>query len=118
MFVIGNLFIAVANILSFLLWAYQMILIGRILISWVSPDPYNPIVQFLYRATDPVLEPVRRFLPAVGPVDFSPMIVFLLIMFLKGFLVQSLIDLGYRMKYSMAVSVYEIIASVSGSHIL
>ncbi len=100
MFILGNLLISLANLLSTLLWAYEMILIGRIIISWVSADPYNPIVQFLYRATDPVLEPVRRVLPPLGPVDFSPIVVFLLIMFLRGFLVESLIDMGYHIKYS------------------
>ena len=60
MFLIGNLLGAVATILNYALWFYMWIVIARAVISWVSPDPYNPIVQFLYRATEPVLEPIRR----------------------------------------------------------
>ena len=71
-----------------------MILI-RALLSWVSPDPFNPIVVFLQRATDPVLEPIRRLMPAM-PIDISPILAFLAIMFLRSFLVQTLRDLAYR----------------------
>jgi len=77
------------------LTVYMWVIIIRALISWVSPDPYNPIVRFLYRVTEPVLRPVRRILPIGGiGVDFSPLIVILVIYFLRIFLVRILIQLA------------------------
>jgi YggT family protein len=78
--VVSNLFIVVANVIDIGLLIYMWIIIIRALISWVSPDPYNPIVRFLYRVTEPVLRPVRRILPIGGMgMDFSPLIVILII---------------------------------------
>ena len=97
MFVFGNFLIALARIVDIILtFAYWMILI-RALISWVNPDPFNPIVQFLFRTTEPILYPIRRLLPPMG-IDISPIIAFLGIVFLKTFLVASLIEIGYRMR--------------------
>ncbi|MBI3327226.1 MAG: YggT family protein, partial [Nitrospinae bacterium] len=91
MFVFGNFLAAVATLIYYVLWLYMWIIIIRAVISWVSPDPYNPIVQFLYRATEPVLEPIRRRLPSSGfGIDFSPLLVILVIYFLQMFLVRSL----------------------------
>jgi YggT family protein len=98
MFVIGNLFIAVGNVLDILLTIYMWVIIIAALVSWVNPDPYNPIVRFLYGATEPVLRPIRRRLGIFGGIDFSPLIVILAILFIKYFLVSTLIELGYRMK--------------------
>jgi YggT family protein len=69
----------------------MFIIIGRALISWVNPDPYNPIVRFLYKITEPVLNPIRRLIPSwkIG-IDLSPMIAILIIFFLQRFLVASL----------------------------
>jgi YggT family protein len=99
MFLISNLLAAVATILYYILWFYMWVVIARAVISWVSPDPYNPIVQFLYRATEPVLEPIRRRLPGGGlGIDFSPLIVILAIYFLQIFLVGSLRDIAFRLR--------------------
>jgi YggT family protein len=71
------------------------IIIARAVISWVNPDPYNPIVRFLYSITDPVLLAIRRRLPlSFGGIDFSPIVVILVIIFLQRFLVASLHDLA------------------------
>ncbi|HEV8718496.1 MAG TPA: YggT family protein [Candidatus Binatia bacterium] len=95
MFVIGNFLAALAQVLGMLLRIYMWIIIIRALVSWVSPDPYNPIVQFLRSATDPVLYRVRRWLPvSFGGIDFSPIIVIAAILFLEVFLVGSLLDLS------------------------
>ena len=97
MFLLGNFIVALAKVVDVILtMAYWLILI-RALISWVNPDPFNPIVQFLNRTTEPILIPVRRFLPMMG-IDISPLIVFLAIMFLKSFLVESLLQIGYGMR--------------------
>ncbi len=93
MFVIGNLIEAIAVVVDYVLWAYIWVLIARAIISWVSPDPFNPIVRFLHRATEPVLRPIRRRLPEM-PIDFSPMIVIIAIIFLQRFLVKTLYQIA------------------------
>jgi YggT family protein len=98
MFVVGNLLMALANILHILLTLYMWILIARAILSWVNPDPYNPIVRFLYNITEPVLHAVRQRLPiSFGGIDFSPMLVILAIMFLDNFLVRSIAGMAMRM---------------------
>ena len=98
MFVLGNLLAALANVMDFLLTVYTFIIIARALVSWVNPDPYNPIVQFLHRATDPILEPIRRLFPPMG-IDISPMIAYVAIHFLlQPFLVRTLFDLSMRLR--------------------
>jgi YggT family protein len=99
MFVAGNLLNALATILDIALTAYMWIIIIRAVISWVNPDPWNPIVQFLYRATDPVLRPIQRVLPMKGwGIDFSPLVAILAIIFIQRFLVASLSDLAWRLR--------------------
>ncbi len=100
MFVLGNLLVAVAKILDVLLTILYWLILIRALISWVSPDPFNPIVQFLEKTTEPILYPIRKILPAgfrFG-IDISPIVAFLAILFLKSFLVRTLIDLAIRFK--------------------
>ena len=82
--------VALANLIDIVLQAFMLILIIRALISWVNPDPYNPIVRFLYRVTGPVLRPVRQWLPPMSGLDLSPMLVLLAIYFLRSFLVPVL----------------------------
>ena len=95
----GNFILALAQLLDVVLQAYMFIIIARALISWVSPDPFNPIVRFLYRATEPVLRPIRRRMPMMSMgLDLSPMIVLLVIYFLRIFLVESLRDLGASLR--------------------
>jgi YggT family protein len=85
-------------ILSYLLTIYIWIIIIRALLSWVNPDPYNPIVQILYRLTEPVLAPVRYRMPDIGGIDASPIVVLLIIFFLQSFLVQSIFDLASMLR--------------------
>ncbi|HEY6872194.1 MAG TPA: YggT family protein [Geobacteraceae bacterium] len=99
MFVVANLLNAVAYILKVVLDIYMWVIIARAVLSWVNPDPYNPIVRFLYRATEPVLYRVRRVLPDMGGLDLSPLLVLLAIVFLQNFLVASLFDLVHRLKF-------------------
>ena len=74
MFILGNLIISIAQILNVLLDIYFWIIIIAALISWVNPDQYNPIVRFLYRATEPVFRPIRRIIGnRLGPIDISPL---------------------------------------------
>jgi len=95
MFIITNFLVAAAQVLDIVLSAYLLILIARVVISWVNADPYNPVVRFLYNVTEPVLEKVRQAIPvAVGGFDLSPIIVWIGIVFAKRFLVQSLYDMA------------------------
>lgn len=98
MFIFGNLFHAVAYILDTVLTIYMWIIIISALISWVNPDPYNPIVRFLYSVTDPVLRPIRRRIGIAMGIDISPMIVILIIMFIKYFVIATLFDIASRMR--------------------
>lgn len=98
MFILGNLLSATAKVLDIVLTMYMWIIIIRALISWVNPDPYNPIVQFLNRVTEPVLYPIRRLIPVYTlGIDFSPIIVFLIIMFLQSFLISTLMQIAVRL---------------------
>ncbi len=99
MFIASNLLSALATVLDIALTTYMWIIIIRAIISWVNPDPWNPIVQFLYRATDPVLRQIQRMLPTRGwGIDFSPLIAILAIIFIQKFLVASLSDLAWRLR--------------------
>jgi YggT family protein len=98
MSILGNLLLAFAQLTDTLLKIYFWMIVARTVLSWVSPDPYNPIVNFLYRATDPVLYRVRRVLPAMGGIDLSPLLVLLAIQFLQGFAIRSVVELAYRLK--------------------
>ena len=98
MFILGNFLSALAVILDWALQAYMWLLVARAVISWVSPDQYNPIVQFLVRSTEPVLRPVRRLLPLGAGIDFSPLVVIGGLFFLQLFLVRSLRDLAWTLK--------------------
>jgi YggT family protein len=99
MFIIANFLVALAQVLDYILWAYVWILLGRVVISWVNADPANPIVRFLYAATEPVLERARRLLPLqAGGFDLSPIIVWIAVIFLQRFIVRSLYDLAQALK--------------------
>jgi YggT family protein len=93
--IVTNFLSAIAFVIDKALDIYIYIIIGRAIISWVNADPYNPIVRFLYKATEPVLYRVRRFIPLMGGVDLSPIVVILVIYFLKAFIVKSLYMMAY-----------------------
>lgn len=100
MFVMSNLLAAVAQILDVVLVAYYWIIIIQALVSWVNPDPFNPIVQFLQLVTEPVLYPIRRLLPLSlrFGVDISPIIAILILMFARAFLIRTLLDFSFRLR--------------------
>jgi YggT family protein len=100
MFLFANFLIAAASVLGMLITLYTYVIIARAIISWVNPDPYNPIVRFLYNVTEPVLYRVRRTIPFAyaGGLDFSPLIVLLALYFLQLFLVRSLQDFAVTLR--------------------
>jgi YggT family protein len=101
MFVVGNLVGAIAGVVNTLLGLYTFVIIAAAVVSWVSPDPYNPIVRFLRAATDPLLNVFRRILPGflVGGsgIDFSPLVALIVVEFVRRFLVGSLNSVALRM---------------------
>jgi YggT family protein len=103
MFVFGNLLGAIAQILNMVLGIYMWVIIIRALLSWVNPDPYSPVVRFLYQITEPVLERVRRIVPYLGGIDMSPIIVIFIIYFLKAFVVTTLLQIAFKLKMGGAV---------------
>jgi YggT family protein len=99
MFILGNFIAAVAHILDTVLTIYMWIIIIRAVLSWVNPDPYNPIVRFIHQVTEPVMYRVRRWIPIGGMgIDFSPIIILLVIVFLQSFLIRSLLELSNQFR--------------------
>ena len=95
MFVIGYLLMAVAKILGLVLNLFLWIVVARAVLSWVSPDPYNPIVRFIHTVTEPILYRIRTIIPvSFGGIDFSPIIAILGVYFLNIFVVNSLIRIA------------------------
>lgn len=99
MYFIGNFIVALAHILNMVLTIYMYIIIAGAVLSWVNPDPYNPIVRFIHNVTEPVLYQVRRRIPLnFGGIDFSPLVVILAIILLSSWLVPSLGQLGASLR--------------------
>lgn len=93
----SNFLTAIAKVLDVVLSIFMWVVIARAILSWVSPDPYNPIVRFIHNITEPVLHQIRKRVPLnFGGIDFSPIIVLLAVIFLQQFVVQSLYDLALR----------------------
>ncbi|MCH7495378.1 MAG: YggT family protein [Candidatus Marinimicrobia bacterium] len=97
MVIIANLLIALGKILDLIISIGYIVFIVRAIISWVEVDDTNQFVQMLYKVTEPVLEPVRRYLPG-GMIDFSPMAVLVMLYFTDMFVVETLLDIGFRLK--------------------
>jgi YggT family protein len=90
----GNPMIALLTLLHYAIWLYMIIIIVRALLSWVNPDPYNPVVRFLRRATDPALYFIRRNIPLPRTaLDVSPIVLLLALMLLDTFIMKTLFDL-------------------------
>ena len=99
MFIMGNLLFSIARLLDIIITLFYWIIIIRALISWVNPDPFNPVVQFLHKATEPILTPIRRaFRMQFWAVDLSPFIAVLALIFIQSFLVKTLMDLALRIR--------------------
>ena len=97
MVIIGNLLVALGKILDLLISIGYVLFLIRAVISWIEVDRDNQFVVFLYNITDPLLAPVRKYMPA-GSIDFSPMAVLLVLYFADIFVVESLLDIGFRLK--------------------
>ncbi|MCH7823257.1 MAG: YggT family protein [Acidobacteria bacterium] len=98
MFVLANLLDAVAAVINMGLTFLLILVFARAVISWVHADPYNPIVQFLYTTTEPILRPIRRRLPQMTGIDISPLVVVMITIFLRQFLVRSLVQIAQTLR--------------------
>ena len=101
MFVLGNVLMGLGVVLQNLLWVYSLVLFARAVVSWVSADPRNPIVQFLHTATDPLLRIIRRMLPTnlrYFPIDIAFLVLLAIVLFSQYAIAQTLIDLGQRLR--------------------
>ena len=109
MIFLGNLLIAVKVIFDIIAFWLMILIFARAIVSWANADPFNPFVRFLHKATEPILAPVRRLLP-LGPVDFSPIIAWLLIIVLQIVVFNSLGEYGQRIKLrnSFRTEIYQI----------
>jgi YggT family protein len=98
MFIVANFLQAIAMILNTVLTLYFWLVIIAAVLSWVNPDPYNPIVRFIYNLTEPVFYRVRKWVPFtfIGGIDLSPILVLLAIEFLKIFLVQTISQMSLQ----------------------
>jgi len=95
MILFTNFIAAIAEVLHILLTLYMYIIIARAIISWFNPNPYNQIIQFIYRVTEPPLAWLRRFIPTTfGGLDLSPIILIFAIIFLDHFIVDTLRQLA------------------------
>lgn len=95
----ANFVEALAFLVSAILTLMFWLILIRVLMSWVSPDPYNPLVRALYQITDPILAPAQRLIPPIGGLDLSPLVILIGIQFVKIFLVQSLQELARGLAY-------------------
>jgi YggT family protein len=72
----------IATLLTYALYAFMIVLLVRVVFSWVSPFPTNPVSRFAWQVTEPVLAPVRRWIPPVSGLDLSPLVVWLVVIFI------------------------------------
>lgn len=88
----ANFISTVATILNSILGLYFWVIIAAAVLSWVNPDPYNPIVRIVRGLTEPVLYRIRKWLPFVyfSGIDLSPVVLLLAIEFVRGFVIRSL----------------------------
>jgi YggT family protein len=97
MFIVGEVLRSLALLISLLFNVIYFVLIIRIILSWVGADPYNEIVQIIYRVTEPILAPFRRLPLQMGAIDFSPILAFIVLSVLRNFIVNILYQLAYRL---------------------
>jgi YggT family protein len=99
MFVFGNLLSGIAYILDMLLNMYFWLIFARAILSWIRPDPYNPVVRIVTKLVDPVTYRISRIIPTrIGAIDIAPFVLMLAIIFAQKFLVATLFDFGARMR--------------------
>jgi YggT family protein len=107
MIILANVLGGIGTVLDMLLGMVIFLVIARAVISWVNPDPFNPVVRFLNSSTDPLLKPLRRYIPLIGgAIDITPIVLLLVLYFLKAAVVNTLHDYSYKMKIEALQGAY------------
>lgn len=90
--------IALANTIHIIFRAYTYLIFARVILSWIRVDPYHPvwgpILRFVFQATEPIMQPVRRLLPSMGGLDFTPIVVLIGLDLIRGVIIQLLVGLA------------------------
>jgi YggT family protein len=114
MIALANLLNAIAQLLSGLIWFAYILIIARVVVSWVNADMYNPIVRFITSSTDPLLNPISRKFPLqYGAMDFTPIAVLLFLSFLEVFLVQTIMDYAVKIRLESLATTFDLLQSVA-----
>jgi YggT family protein len=96
----GMLLMSLAELISLMLNVLLVAIIAQVILSWVGPQGYNPIISLIYSLTEPVLRPARRILPPISGIDLSPLLVFLVMQLIKILLIAPIADLGRSLGYT------------------
>lgn len=105
MIILGNLLIAIGNILNSLIFFMKILLIANAILSWVSPDPRNMIVQFIYNTTEPMLVKIRQYIPPLGMIDISVIVAFFGLHLIEMVVANSMLKYGYMFSQSVVKTV-------------
>ena len=97
MFILGELFRALALFVDGVCQILYWLLFARIIVSWLPVDPYHSAVQFLMQVTEPILAPLRRIPLRIGMLDLTPLLAFIILFFIRNVLVRILMGLSYQM---------------------
>ena len=93
----GLTMLTIAYLLRTILYIYLFIIIIQVIISWINPNVYNPITTIMYQISEPILKPIRQFIPSSGGLDFSPLVALIIINLLMILIISPLMDLGQKL---------------------
>ena len=93
----GLTMLTIAYLLRTILYIYLFIIIVQVIISWLNPNVYNPITTIMYQISEPILKPIRQFIPSSGGLDFSPLVALIIINLLMILIISPLMDLGQKL---------------------
>ena len=93
----GLTMLTIAYLLRTILYIYLFIIIIQVIISWINPNVYNPITIIMYQISEPILKPIRQFIPSSGGLDFSPLVALIIINLLMILIISPLMDLGQKL---------------------
>ena len=105
MLILAHFLNGIAYLLDGVLIFVFILIFLRAILSWFSPDPFNPLMRMLVASTDPLLYPVQKRLPTLGGLDLSPLVLIFLVLFLRQFLVNLTIDYATQLRVSAMDSV-------------
>ena len=93
----GLAILAIAHLLRMILYIYLFIILIQVIISWINPNTYNPIIKIMHQISTPILKPARKIIPSAGGIDFSPLIILVIINLFMILVISPLMDLGQKL---------------------